>query len=83
MFSSKCYETFFADYRYSLSIRKKQILYKLFSECPLGYTGIDCAYTCFYPDYGKDCFMKCECTAEMCDFRSGCKHVSTTGKSLK
>lgn len=52
-------------------------------ECSPGYTGRDCVYMCQYPDYGKDCFMRCECTAEMCDHRSGCRYVSTTGKSLK
>lgn len=50
-------------------------------ECSPGYTGRDCVYMCQYPDYGKDCLMVCECTAEMCDHRSGCRYVSTTVNS--
>lgn len=47
-------------------------------KCLPGHTGPDCVYTCVYPYYGEDCFMKCDCSAEMCDFVSGCKYVSTT-----
>lgn len=50
-------------------------------KCPPGYTGMDCIYMCLYPDYGEDCFMTCECSADMCDFVSGCKYVSTTVNS--
>lgn len=47
-------------------------------KCPPGYTGPDCVYTCIYPYYGEDCFMKCDCSADLCDFVSGCKLTTTT-----
>lgn len=47
-------------------------------KCPLGYTGMGCVYKCLYPFYGDGCFMNCDCSAEMCDFMSGCKYISTT-----
>uniref|UniRef100_A0A8W8J330 Uncharacterized protein n=1 Tax=Magallana gigas TaxID=29159 RepID=A0A8W8J330_MAGGI len=53
----------------------------LCDKCPPGYTGYNCNYVCLYPYYGEDCFMKCECTAEMCDFVSGCNATSTTATS--
>lgn len=53
------------------------------SECPAGYTGPDCKYSCRYPSYGMDCFMKCDCSNVTCDFVSGCKVASATGKSIR
>lgn len=47
-------------------------------KCPPGYTGTECAYRCHYPSYGEDCFMRCACSADLCDFVSGCKVTSTT-----
>lgn len=51
-------------------------------KCPPGYTGMDCAYRCHYPTYGDDCFMGCDCSADLCDFVSGCKDTSTTGTHM-
>lgn len=48
------------------------------TECPPGYTGVDCVYKCLYPDYGVDCFMTCNCSPDMCDFVYGC--IVTTGQ---
>lgn len=50
------------------------------TECPPGYTGMDCAYRCHYPTYGEDCFMTCDCSSDMCDFAYGCIVTSTTGQ---
>lgn len=47
-------------------------------KCPPGYTGHNCTYSCVYPYYGEDCFMKCACSGDLCDFVSGCKYLSTT-----
>lgn len=55
------------------------MLPKYFTECPPGYTGMECAYRCHYPTYGEDCFMKCECSVDLCDSVSGCKYISTVG----
>lgn len=52
----------------------------LITECPPGYTGSDCVYKCLYPYYGDDCLMKCRCSADLCDFVSGCKHTTVTGQ---
>lgn len=48
------------------------------SECPAGYTGRDCKFSCLYPFYGEDCLMRCECSPETCDFVSGCEVTSKT-----
>lgn len=41
-------------------------------KCPPGSMGPDCAYNCPYPSYGEDCYMTCACSADLCDFHSGC-----------
>uniref|UniRef100_A0A8W8J1F9 Uncharacterized protein n=1 Tax=Magallana gigas TaxID=29159 RepID=A0A8W8J1F9_MAGGI len=41
-------------------------------KCPPGSMGPYCAYNCPYPSYGEDCYMTCACTADLCDFHSGC-----------
>lgn len=52
----------------------------LCDKCPPGYTGHSCYYRCIYPYYGEDCLMKCDksCSADLCDFVSGCKLTTTT-----
>lgn len=63
-----------------LKLNFKVKMNELITECPPGYTGPDCFYTCIYPYYGEDCFMRCDCSPEMCDFVSGCKLTTTTGQ---
>lgn len=50
----------------------------LCDRCPPGYTGHECIYSCLFPFYGVDCFMKCACSNDTCDFVSGCKLTTTT-----
>ncbi|XP_062622036.1 uncharacterized protein LOC134283541 [Saccostrea cucullata] len=38
--------------------------------------GPNCSRTCRYPGFGKQCQQGCNCTAEYCDFRSGCLNMS-------
>lgn len=52
------------------------------ADCPIGYNGHQCAYTCIYPNYGDGCLIKCDCTEERCDFVFGCKASSEASKYL-
>lgn len=53
-----------------------------FKECPPGSMGPDCAYNCPYPSYGEDCYMTCACSADLCDFHSGCINNTLQSESL-
>lgn len=50
------------------------------SECPPGYTGVECTFKCSHPYYGDECSIKCDCPQELCDFVLGCEYISTQGK---
>uniref|UniRef100_A0A8W8MRA2 EGF-like domain-containing protein n=1 Tax=Magallana gigas TaxID=29159 RepID=A0A8W8MRA2_MAGGI len=52
-------------------------------ECPPGYAGPNCAYSCDYPTYGEDCLRECACSVDQCDFRSGCKVTNKPALSTK
>ena len=56
-----------------------------YSECPVGYTGMNCIYKCNYPSYGEDCAKSCkdQCPQEQCDHVFGCSHTTQAGKQLK
>lgn len=53
-----------------------------YKECPPGSMGPDCAYNCPYPSYGVDCYMRCACSADRCDFHSGCISDNLKSKSF-
>lgn len=53
-----------------------------FKECPPGSMGPDCAFNCPYPSYGEDCYMTCVCSADLCDFHSGCINNNLQCKSF-
>lgn len=40
--------------------------------CLPGYVGENCSEPCRYPNYGKYCQKKCECTEQFCDIATGC-----------
>lgn len=57
--------------------------------CKHGYYGENCSRKCQYPFYGYACTSQCNCSANDCDYVSGCRQSSTlkltsisTGKSL-
>ncbi|XP_062573235.1 multiple epidermal growth factor-like domains protein 11 isoform X2 [Saccostrea cucullata] len=47
------------------------------SECPAGFTGLNCSVMCGYPSYGEKCEKSCECLQEDCNFQLGCLHVTS------
>lgn len=56
-------------------------------ECIPGYFGSCCKYACRYPNYGKECQLKCVCAEENCNHIIGCvqrsnAHVIFFYKSL-
>lgn len=44
----------------------------LILECLPGYFGSCCKYACRYPNYGKECQLKCVCAEENCNHIIGC-----------
>nr|XP_022294047.1 protein draper-like isoform X2 [Crassostrea virginica] len=40
--------------------------------CAVGFFGPQCAMSCGYPSYGKDCQSTCFCSNEMCHHVKGC-----------
>lgn len=54
----------------------------LILECPPGYAGPNCAYSCDYPTYGEDCLLDCACSVDLCDFRSGCRVTNKPGDPI-
>ncbi|XP_078337896.1 uncharacterized protein LOC144626775 [Crassostrea virginica] len=42
-------------------------------ECPLGTFGVDCNVTCSHLYYGYLCKNECDCPADQCDRKYGCK----------
>lgn len=45
--------------------------------CKLGYHGHDCSTKCSFPFYGYACTSQCNCSANDCDYVSGCRQSST------
>lgn len=51
------------------------LLYIFFSECSNGRIGHYCEISCPYPNYGKECQLRCQCNEELCDPATGCKSI--------
>lgn len=45
--------------------------------CKNGYYGTNCGSECSFPYYGRGCTLQCNCTANECDYISGCNQLST------
>lgn len=45
--------------------------------CKAGYFGQNCSEKCSFPFYGYVCASQCNCSANDCDYVSGCKQLST------
>lgn len=43
-------------------------------ECETGYFGNKCEMPCRFPNFGKFCQFKCNCTLTECNHISGCQH---------
>ncbi|XP_078337911.1 uncharacterized protein LOC144626785 isoform X2 [Crassostrea virginica] len=55
-------------------------------ECPFGTFGVDCNVTCSHLYFGYLCKNKCDCPADQCDRKYGCKtnsKVESTDKWMK
>ncbi|XP_078337895.1 uncharacterized protein LOC144626774 isoform X2 [Crassostrea virginica] len=55
-------------------------------ECPLGTYGVNCNATCSPGYFGYLCKNKCDCAADQCDRKYGCKNkskVESTDKWMK
>ncbi|XP_062601649.1 uncharacterized protein LOC134263330 isoform X2 [Saccostrea cucullata] len=48
--------------------------------CKKGYFGLNCAFRCTLPSYGRRCLLKCNCSNDRCHFQNGCLHFSTDRK---
>ncbi|XP_062581445.1 uncharacterized protein LOC134243231 [Saccostrea cucullata] len=42
------------------------------TKCSVGYFGVNCTGTCRYPNYGKDCQLRCYCDKMYCNASLGC-----------
>ncbi|XP_062583953.1 uncharacterized protein LOC134245700 [Saccostrea cucullata] len=47
--------------------------------CEVGYSGVNCLFTCPSPSYGRDCQQECNCSKELCNHVVGCVE---SGESL-
>lgn len=45
--------------------------------CKPGYYGQNCGEKCSFPHYGYVCALRCNCSANDCDYASGCNQPST------
>ena len=55
---------------YCLILREHNFCY--YSECQIGYLGLNCDLECKFPFFGKMCKHTCECPKDSCDFAHGC-----------
>ncbi|XP_052707793.1 cell death abnormality protein 1-like [Crassostrea angulata] len=42
------------------------------TDCPSGYYGSNCWYSCRYPGYGVECQKECHCPKKACNHVIGC-----------
>lgn len=45
----------------------------MYTECNIGFLGINCSSPCRYPSYGNNCQSGCNCLKNYCHPATGCK----------
>nr|XP_034330960.1 uncharacterized protein LOC117690634 [Crassostrea gigas] len=55
--------------------------------CEVGRVGSNCDVYCPYPNYGKDCQLRCHCSKEYCNADIGCEYtqcdIGRTGRQCE